>query len=165
MIFVIKFFIIFFFIFSLFFAKNIFINPIELLLPKLKILNKILDFLKCFGQPKFFLNQDLYFYDIEISAETEKEKYIWYISENKNIGYFKVYGKASKALIMTNYKNENYFLNKIIFLNVEQYLQDKNETIKQFTIKKKFFNSLPISNEIYEEILFKYNSNESSGSL
>jgi hypothetical protein len=171
------------FLFTVFFSKRNFTNPIEILFSKISInFDKLLGFLNWWGKPRFFLKKDDYFYDLKITANTNKKRYVWFLSQSEQIGYFKINNKDLKANITINYKrykdmydkNENkFFLDEVIFQEVKKYVEDKKEILDTFTIEIATFNIFverdqdlrSINNQICKKTLFTYKNNVPSTNL
>jgi hypothetical protein len=79
---------------------------------------------------------DKRFWDIRISAVSNKEKYAWYICRDKTIGNFTVYSHNSRISLADVYEDCESYFNNFYFKQVKDFLQNRNEELLKFRIQQ-----------------------------
>lgn len=107
-----------------------------------------LDKIRLFSTWDLFIGMGPMYYDIKITALSNKKTYTWYLRDTKNIGDTVINSGASRLTICFYYKQYfSFFLNNYFLENITKYLKNKSEELIYFKIEEIWYDSYS-SNEI-----------------
>jgi len=101
-----------------------------------------LDKIRLFSTWELFIGMGPMYYDIKITALSNKKTYIWYLRNTKKIGDIIINSGASRLTLCFYYKQYfSFFLNDYFLKNITQYLNNKSEELLFFKIEEVWYNS------------------------
>jgi hypothetical protein len=98
----------------------------------------------------FTSGPDKNFWDIKITALTDKKKHIWFICRDKKIGNFVVHSHNSRISLADVYEECAEYFNKFYFKQVQEYLDEKGEKLLKFSIQQTTHNAFVSNKKIQE---------------